>query len=206
MIPNPNITRFGLLRHAPTMWNEEKRIQGQQDSPLTVEGKNHAEAWGQRLKMYPWDRILSSDLGRARNTASIINTFLSIPVSHEPRLREREWGRWTGMTLKQVRREDPQLWAAQEKNGWKFCPPTGENLDAVLERSIQALRKAAQDWPNETILVVTHEGVIKSLIYRLCEPEVMSTESPVIRPNHLHWLIHDNGRLKIKELNAISLY
>ena len=128
------ITRFGLLRHAPTMWNEEKRIQGQKDSPLTAEGKKHAEAWGRLLKMYRWARILSSDLGRARTTASIINTVLNIPLSCDSRLREREWGGWTGKTLKQVRQEDPLLWAEQEKNGWNFCPPTGEAFIEVLER------------------------------------------------------------------------
>lgn len=205
MVCNSNITRFGLMRHATTMWNEEKRIQGQQDSPLTVEGKNHAKAWGPLLKKHPWDRILSSDLGRARNTALIINRFLSVPVSHDARLRERQWGRWTGKTLKQVRQEDPQLWAEQEKNGWKFCPPKGEDLTAVVERSIRTLLQAARDWPNQTILVITHEGVIKSIVYRLYAPKMMMPESPVIRPNHLHWLSCDGYRLKVDELNALAL-
>ena len=180
------ITRFGLLRHAPTMWNEEKRIQGQKDSPLTAEGKKHAEAWGRLLKMYRWARILSSDLGRARTTASIINTFLNIPLSCDSRLREREWGGWTGKTLKQVRQEDPLLWAEQEKNGWNFCPPKGEAFIEVLERCFHVLNQAANDWAGETILIVTHEGVIKSIIYRLCPPQLLSTKVQLIRNYHLH--------------------
>ena len=44
------VTRFGLIRHAPTLWNAEKRIQGQGDSPLTPAGEQYAQQWGFFLK------------------------------------------------------------------------------------------------------------------------------------------------------------
>ncbi len=64
------ITYFGLLRHAETEWNREKRIQGQQDAPLTSHGRQQAESWGRALERYQLDYLLSSDLGRAAFTDS----------------------------------------------------------------------------------------------------------------------------------------
>ena len=63
------ITRFGLIRHAQTVWNREKKIQGHSDSPLTADGENQAGRWGMILQQYSWDRILASDTGRALETA-----------------------------------------------------------------------------------------------------------------------------------------
>jgi len=72
---------FGLVRHAETVWNREKRIQGQKDSPLTVEGQKFAGLWGRQLAAEPWSRILSSDTGRALETAEWINRSLRLPLA-----------------------------------------------------------------------------------------------------------------------------
>jgi broad specificity phosphatase PhoE len=50
-------TRFGLIRHAETVWNREKRIQGQSDFSLTAAGKRQAVRWGRQLKALQWDRL-----------------------------------------------------------------------------------------------------------------------------------------------------
>ena len=60
--------RFGLIRHAETLWNQQSRIQGHRDSPLTDRGKKDADEWGRQLKRISWDRIFGSDLGRAAET------------------------------------------------------------------------------------------------------------------------------------------
>src|SRR3972149_422963 len=87
-------TRFGLIRHAETVWNRAKRIQGHQDSPLTPEGELQAAAWGRTLHRLRWDRILASDTGRAVATAGRINIHLGLPVVLDRRLRELGSGRW----------------------------------------------------------------------------------------------------------------
>jgi len=85
---NRKITRFGLVRHAETVWNREKRIQGQSDSALTDRGSEDADNWGRRLSRFSWDRILMSDSGRAVETAETINHHLQAPAESDPRLRE----------------------------------------------------------------------------------------------------------------------
>ena len=78
MTGQDKITRFGLIRHAQTLWNLEKKIQGHSDSPLTAAGERQAARWGQLLKPCAWDRIIASDAGRAHQTAKLINDILNV--------------------------------------------------------------------------------------------------------------------------------
>jgi probable phosphoglycerate mutase len=205
MVNNNKITRFGLLRHAPTEWNRQQRIQGQKDSPITREGRKHAARWGRMLKAQSWHRIISSDSGRALETAKIINNFLHIALLLDVRLREQDWGDWTGKTLGDISAEARRGMANPEGSGWRFCPPGGEDRYSVLKRSRLALTEAAKKWSRDTILIVTHEGVIKCLIYHLFDRNFLPSEPRIIQPYHLHWLIHDGEQLRVEGVNAISL-
>lgn len=200
-----NITRFGLIRHAQTRWNREKRIQGQSDSPLTVDGESQASRWGQLLKPFAWDRIIASDTERAHKTAKLINMYLNIPLTTDSRLREQDWGQWAGKTITQLKTEVPQELKEQEKAGWAFCPPGGEDRRNVQKRSQNALLEAAAQWPGNNILVVTHEGVIKSLIYHLCGRKFLATEPAIIKKYLLHNLAHDQNGLRVEALNALAI-
>ena len=204
-IKTNKITRFGLVRHAQTEWNRAKRIQGQSDSPLTAKGEKQAEKWAETLNDIAWDRILASDLGRAFETATIINHILQVPLTSDKRLREQNWGRWTGKTVSGIEKDDPELLAGQTRAGWQFCPPNGEDRLNVWKRSQTGLIEAAASWPGKTILVVTHEGVIKSLIYRLSDRRFLAHEPPLLQSFHLHWLIHNQDGLRLENVNAIAL-
>jgi broad specificity phosphatase PhoE len=201
-----DFTRFGLVRHAPTVWNRKKRIQGQLNSPLTREGEMMARQWGEMLRRYAWDRILSSDLGRTRQTAELINLTLKLPVTSDPRLREKDWGEWTGNTIVQIRRQSGDGLAAMESAGWGFRPPGGEDRMEVWERGYRALIEASRSWPGQKILVVTHEGMIKCLVYRLTDRHFFPTEPPLLRRGHLHRLMLGRNGMVIEELNALPLW
>jgi len=199
------ITRFGLIRHAQTQWNLEKRIQGRSDSPLTADGEHQATRWGQLLKPFEWDRIIASDIGRALKTANLINVCLNISLITDRRLREQDWGQWVGRTTAQLKTEMPLEFDGQASAGWAFCPPGGEDRRNVQKRSHKALLEAAAQWPGSNILVVTHEGVIKSLIYHLCGRKFLATEPAIIKRRQLHRLVHDSDGLRVEALNAIAM-
>jgi probable phosphoglycerate mutase len=199
------ITRFGLIRHAQTVWNQKKKIQGRSDSPLTPEGQRQAAGWGQGLKRFSWSRILTSDTGRALATAERINAFLKVSLTTDARLREQDWGQWEGKTIPQIKAEQPQVLTAQENAGWNFCPPGGEPRHSVLKRSRQALQDAAGRYPGDLVLVVTHEGVVKSLIYHLCDRKFIAGEPAILKPYQLHWLVYYRSGLKIEKINALEL-
>jgi probable phosphoglycerate mutase len=196
------VNRFGLLRHAETIWNREKRIQGHFDSPLTPEGKDEARKWGSCLASFKWDRIITSDLGRAVETANFVNLSLNLTVDQDHRLREQNWGRWEGKNMQEVNEKlDPKTL----EGGWEFRPPDGEARKRVRDRCLTALIEVALRWPGETILVITHEGVIRCLIYGLAGRKYTRTEPPMLRPNHLHFICHDGNGLKIEKINAMAM-
>jgi len=205
MTTQEETTRFGLIRHAETVWNREKRIQGQLDSRLTSAGRRQAESWGHLLKACRWDRCICSDLDRALATATIVNRDFNVPITCEAGLREQNWGRWSGRSIVQLKQEVPDLLARLTMHGWQFRPPGGEDRDSVWERGQHVLKTAAGKWPGATILVVTHEGLIKCLVYRLLQRRFLPSEARILKPAHLHWLVCERGRIEIEKINAMAL-
>ena len=205
MLNKESSTRFGLIRHAQTVWNRDKMIQGQKDSFLTTAGREQSRTWGQKLAALPFDRILSSDLGRTVATAELINQVLKLPKKKTSRLREQDWGDWTGRRIRDIENEIPEELRIMEQAGWQFCPPGGENRRDVWLRSRDALEDASRRWPGETILTVTHEGVIKCLLYGLAERKFLPQEPAMIKPYHLHWLVVGEKGAEIEWVNAIEL-
>ncbi len=201
----PVTTRFGLIRHAETVWNRERRIQGQQDSPLTPRGRRQADRWGEALSGIAWQGMLTSDTGRVAATAARINLRLKLPVSVDARLRELDWGRWTGKTVAELRAEEPGTVAEQEAAGWEFTPPGGESRRRHLVRCRQALCDAARINPGAVILVVTHEGVIKAIAHHLSGSRFTAPAAVALQPYHLHWIAVRAGELVLDGLNAMAL-
>lgn len=179
-------TLFGLLRHGQTEWNIEKRIQGYGDSPLTAEGREQTAKWLPTLHSYPWDRILASDLGRVRETVAILNRDLQLPVDYDPRLREQSWGEWEGLTLPSIQSNFQAELARRVAMGWEFAAPGGESRQAVKERIFAVLTEAAGNWPGQSILVICHQGVIKTTLYHLTGREFLPGEDPLLHHNRLH--------------------
>jgi probable phosphoglycerate mutase len=201
----PLRTRFGLIRHAQTRWNREKRIQGQSDSPLSGYGRRQVDRWAEALESVSWDRILTSDLGRSVETAERIRRRLPLPVSRDPRLREQDWGMWTGKRLEEIRKEAEEMVRTAGDSGWGFRPPDGEDRQGVLDRSRIALVEAAWNWPGQTVLVIAHGGVVASLLHWLSGRRWIASEPRLLRAHHLHWLTSDGSDLLLEEINAVDL-
>ena len=197
--------QFGLIRHSLTLWNEEKRIQGRRNSPLSKTGRRMAEAWGRELRELHWDRILASDLGRVQETVDLVNRELDLPLHFDPLLQEQDWGEWTGLSFPELfARFGPEV-RQQEAAGWDFRPPGGESRKEVLARGLTALNNAAHRWPGQQILIICHEGIIKTLLYYLLDRRFMPEEPGILEGYQLHLLqIHDNG-LKLTRMNYLKL-
>jgi probable phosphoglycerate mutase len=196
---------LGLIRHAQTLWNLDKRIQGQKDSSLTASGRAQSLTWGEKLAALSFDRILTSDLGRTVATAELINRVLMLPMKKTSQLRELDWGVWTGRRIRDIENEIPEELRIMERAGWQFCPPGGESRRDVWLRSRGVLEDAFKRWPGESILTVTHQGVIKCLLYGLAERKFLPQEPAMIKPRHLHWLVVGEKGPGIEQVNAVEL-
>ncbi len=187
------ITIFGLLRHGETNWNTQKKIQGWGDSPLTENGKEKTRKWAEVLHSYGWDQIIASDLGRVRETVTILNSSLNLPVTFDERLREQNWGDWEGLTIPTIKKCFKKELSRRVAMGWDFSAPGGESRLAVRERVLAALLSMAEKWSGRKILVVCHQGVIKTVLYFLTARAFVPGEDPLLQHNCLH-LISCSGK------------
>jgi broad specificity phosphatase PhoE len=153
--------KFFLIRHGRTAWNEERRMQGRADLPLSPEGR--AEVLGWRLpEAWADARWFSSPLRRATETAALLSDR---PVTVEPRLIEMDWGAFEGRTLADLRAEAPEAMAANEARGLDFRPPEGESPREVRTRLESLFADLGADPFDETIVVcVTHKGVVRAAL------------------------------------------
>ena len=152
------MTAVLLVRHGPTEWNESGRIQGRADIDLSQRGRAEVARW--RLPAaWAEARVLSSPLGRARETAAIL-TGRTPTIDH--RLIEMDWGRFAGRRLADLRAETPAAMAANESRGLDFRPPGGESLREVCARLQTLLAELAADPP--PVVAVCHKGVIRAAL------------------------------------------
>lgn len=192
-LDSPDSTTFALLRHGTTSWNEQKRIQGSFDSPLSPVGQAGIEQWASALAHSHYDRMVRSDLGRVQQTAEILNRQLHLPTTVDTRLREQHWGDWEGMTVDDVRGQFPDILQANIDAGWHFCPPAGESRLQVLHRSTAALQEMALRWPGQKILVVCHLGIITCVIYHIHKRKFLPEEKKLLHKDRLHTLTYNHN-------------
>ncbi len=125
-----------LWRHGQTVWNAERRFQGQSDIPLDETGQAQADRAARLLAGLRPDLIVSSDLSRAAGTAAALARLTGLEVTLDKDLRERHGGCWEGLTDSEIRARYPA-----EHASWD--PPDGEPGPAVAERVAGALHRVA---------------------------------------------------------------
>lgn len=194
-------TIFGLFRHGETVWNAQKRIQGHGDSPLTTAGKAQLQRWAEQLATGHWQHIFVSDLGRAQETAALLNSVLQLPLTVDMRLREQSWGDWEGIKLTDLRRNYADELERQTLAGWHFRPPGGESRDEVCRRAFQALAEIQQKVNPRKVLVVCHMGIIKCILYHLAGRKFLPQEPPLLKKKFMHCISCRHGHYQISELN-----
>ncbi len=193
---------IGLLRHGPTAWNRNKQIQGIRDIPLDSAALP-VKSWQQLLSRYgPWDHIVTSSLSRCRETCHLLLPGQAHDIDID--LREQDWGKWTGQTLKQISAESPGSIEAQERLGWDFTPPEGESRRVVLARTYKAIDRATYSRNGQRILFITHFGVIKILLNHLENTPFLPENSTLVAKRALHLLSQDGAKLSILQTNIES--
>ena len=156
-------TRFLLLRHGQTELSGERRYSGRGDVPLTTVGEQQAKAAGNRLANMTFTAIVSSPLGRARQTAEAVSAASNVPVTIHDGLIETDFGDWERLTFQEASARDPELhrrWISDPS----VAPPSGESFNKVLTRVRATRDELVEAHQGETIVVVSHVTPIKSLL------------------------------------------
>jgi probable phosphoglycerate mutase len=161
------VTTLILWRHGNTEWNAELRIQGHTDVALSALGHAEAAQAAPLLAARSPEAIVASDLVRASDTAAALAELTSLPVRRDPRLRERFYGDWEGLTDAELAERFPDALArkraGQHDLGHGIEPPAD-----VMKRVGEALREIAETVnPGGTTVVATHGGSARYGMFEL---------------------------------------
>ncbi|HET9142543.1 bifunctional RNase H/acid phosphatase [Actinophytocola sp.] len=160
-------TRFLLLRHGQTALSVDRRYSGHGEVPLTEVGVGQAKSAADRLSTMdgvgPGTPIVSSPLGRARQTAQFLADAVGGSVVVHPGLIETDFGQWEGLTFAEAAARDPQLhreWLSDTS----IPAPGGESFEVVHRRVRRVRDELIAGHGATTVVIVSHVTPIKSLL------------------------------------------
>jgi len=156
-------TQLIIVRHGETEWNIKSIRQGNLDSRLTEKGMAQAKALAQRLTREHFTALYSSDLGRAVQTAEEVASVTGHEIITDPRLRERHLGIFQGLSGEEIKQKHPEEYKLHRSLGPDYVIPGGESVKQQVARNIAYLNEIGSKHLGETIVVVTHGGVISGL-------------------------------------------
>lgn len=156
---------FLLVRHAQSVWNAAGRWQGQADPPLSELGREQARELARKLggEIQP-DRLLCSDLQRARHTAEALGRALDLVPEPMQVLRELDVGRWSGLTRAEIEAADAEALARFEAGEETVRAGGGESRAEIRARVVEAFHGLARECAGQEVIVVTHLGVVRALV------------------------------------------
>jgi alpha-ribazole phosphatase len=152
-----------LIRHGDIGDAYTGRLVGRGDMPLSALGRTQAEGLGHRFRSSNISCLLSSPLSRAQETAEAVAHAAQCPVTTHEDLAEVDFGDWEGKTFDEIETAAPERIDHWAKFDPTFAFPKGESLACFLER-IERLASHIASLQNETVVAVTHGGVIRALI------------------------------------------
>jgi probable phosphoglycerate mutase len=155
-----------LARHGETEDNARLVFQGQSGKGLNSRGRAQARRLAERMKRARPSAIVSSDLERAVETATIVGEACGLVPTTDPELREVDIGTWTGKSHDEVKATYPEEWAAWS-NGLDIRRGNGETYAELAVRIEKAVLRIASTVERDPVLVVSHGGSIKSYVSKL---------------------------------------
>lgn len=163
------VARFYLVRHGETEWNRDgDRYCGRTDLPLSEAGRYQARRLQQAMSHIHFDRVLSSPLLRARETATIVSGQSDIEI--QDGLIEIDFGIWEGCTIRQIQEKDIEGWG-----NWLYDPSNtpagqkGETASDVFLRMNRVILALIDSSRSENTLLISHSTSVRILLAGLLE-------------------------------------
>jgi broad specificity phosphatase PhoE len=192
-------TTLHLVRHGETYWNEQQRMQGWLDSPLTSKGRYAASCLAVPLARIPLRAVYASTSPRAVATAGILVAGRDLAISASDDLREIGMGGWEGRPAREIAAEDTvrfhDFWARPDR----YEADGGETFAQVQERITAFVGRLAAAHAGEDVLIVSHSIALKVLLAGWeGAPLADLWETPELQPcSHSIARMAHNGRVSI---------
>ena len=155
-------TRLLMVRHGETVFGAQDRFAGHSDTPLTPRGRRQVARLRPAVARLRPDVVYCSDLPRCRETAAILVPGRELRLSR--RIREIDFGRWEGRSKAELEARYGEAYRRWRANPSMGRPHAGESVPELRRRVRRFAAELARRHPGETLLLVTHGGVIRSLL------------------------------------------
>jgi probable phosphoglycerate mutase len=160
--PAPTSTHLVLVRHAVTAQTGPLLSGRAPGIDLSDEGRNQAEALGERMAGLPIAAVYASPIERTTQTAQAIAGHHDLTVQSLDGVLEADYGEWTGQKLEDLAKTD--LWKVVQRAPSRAVFPGGEGLAAMQSRMVAAIELVVLDHPGQLVVVVSHADPIKAAI------------------------------------------
>ena len=152
-----------FVRHGETVLTPARKFSGtgSLDPELMQEGLDQAELVAAECAKLGAEVLIASPLNRTRQTAEAISRTTGLEIIFDEVWFELSFGSWDGKAIEEVREQEPDAYQAW-LNSSSYAPPGGESYDEASIRIEEALEKLVAQYPGKKIIVVTHNGVIKT--------------------------------------------
>ena len=207
-----NTTVLYVVRHGQAEFNVKRKIGGTfEPNPLTEEGKKQAMKLAKNLENVQIDKIYSSDLSRARQTAEVIASTRGLPIKISKLLRERNWGSLQNKTFEEAKKMHSEAFRneaeVQGKDAFKFrYVKDMESLGEAVSRFKSFLEKVSSKQQGKTVLAVSHFDVIIGYLVDLglgLYQKLMIADFDHVG---YYTLIGNNGKFKIGEVTGLNIH
>lgn len=176
-----------LTRHGETQWNIEGRIQSHGDSPLTLNGIKSSKDVHDKLVNVNFDKIYSSNLGRAVHTAKIIRGNRNLDIIKLDGIREINLERWRGKYFHEFNDIENDLNHKLYNKPHEYNPSEDENFCDFYHRISKTIELILKDNHSENILIVSHFHTVRAILAYLNNIEIKNIpkEFPYIENNQV---------------------
>lgn len=192
-----------FVRHGQTDSNIERRYCGQTNVNLNNVGKKQAKKIADILKDYKIDKIFSSDLLRVKMTAQEINKNHNLDIKYVKDLREINFGDFENLTFDEISMKYPEEKEKLISQKYLYSFPNGESIKTLYKRTNEAFSEIVNNNKEENILIVSHGGVISSIITDILSGDIEKYWNIEIDNATLSTINDNEGFLYLKNLNKI---
>ncbi len=196
------MTEIYVIRHVQAEGNLYRHMQGHWDGDVTPMGVKQRDALSLRFRDIPVDALYSSDLYRARFTATAITRFHDLPIQCDRRLREINIGPWEAVPFANAVWAQPEAFDSFLHDQEHFSMPGSETYHDVQARAMEALYEIAEKNPGRTVVITTHGITIRCILTKLLGISLNDSETvPIFHNTGIAHLTYTDGRFTVDTIN-----
>jgi len=167
IVRTPQASRVLLIRPGATDFDDQGRIKGTLDIPMSERGREQANVLAEQLSDFSLGTIYVAPCESARETAQQVAAGRDLKIKVIDAFRNVDHGLWHGKLIEEVKRNHPKVYRQGQEAPSEVCPPGGESIREARERVAKAIRKVLRKSGSEMIAIVIPDPmacVVQSLI------------------------------------------